>query len=672
MAAIKGTPITRSNILALALLLPVFGVAQKTYADAGAFDVTQVPIEQLVETEFIPASRIARQISDAPSAVSIVTSKDIRDYGYRSLADILQSMRGLYVTSSVTYDFLGGRGFGSPGDYAGRILLMIDGYATNDNVYNQIFLREDALLDVEMIERVEYIPGPGSTTYGNGAFLGVINIVTKHGKNIGGTQASAGVGPNGARRERLTYGKQLDNGADVLASFSMYGDNGRDIRFTALDGVTDLNGEPLTNLPLTHLREVNNRRMFFKGAYQGWTAEVGHARQNRRNDGFFDSYFLPDIGKSTREVDDNSFGSLKYDADLGEQLKSSTHLYYGQYLYSYDGPDGPAAYMQRSTGRWWGLDNKFVGNWFDRHQMLFGGEFRDDYQQKFFDLNYPFNNGLGLDTGMRTLSLYVQDEYRLTDTLSLTPGLRYDDNSKSGKTSSPRMAAIYCPWQASTFKLSYGKAFRYPNAWEYYILDFNKSVLNNPDTATTLKPESIETTELVWQQQLTSESRLTASLYRNHFSDKIDSSIFLVDSIVNTEGQELGIEHVEQDGFRLSASIAHQNTRRGSGWQLGNLPHWLGKLNIVQPLLRNRINAGFEVQNIGPRYDMTGTGTIVKANTVANLTFNSSRLIENTVVSFNIRNLFNSHQEDVLGIAQLRTMPLAGRQYWLQLEYTLK
>ncbi len=662
-------------MLLLASLLPGLGAGQVHAAAADTFDVTQLPFEQLLATEFIPASRIARQISDAPSAVSIVTAQDIRDYGYRSLAEILQSMRGLYVTSSPTYDFLGGRGFGTPGDFAGRVLLMIDGYATNDNFYNQIFLREDALLDVATIERVEYIPGPGSTTYGNGAFLGVINIVTRQGKDFDGTQVAAGFGSQGERKQRLTFGKQLENGADVLANLSMYTDRGHDIQFPALDGYVDWSGGTSTNQPLTHMREVNNRRLSFKESYQGWTAEIGHVRQTRRNDGFFDIYLWADIGKNVREVDDNTFVSLKYDADLGDQLKSSSHLYYGQYLYSYTGANNadPASYyMQQSTGRWWGADEKFVGNWFDRHQILFGGEFRNDYQQKFYDSDIAANYGLSVDTAMRTSSLYAQDEYSLTEQLTLTPGLRYDHNSKSGHTTSPRLAAIYHPWQATTLKLSYGKAFRYPNAWEYFILDYNRNALGNLNTATALKPESIETTELVWQQQFTSETRLTTSLYRNHITDSIDGSIWLGDNVVNTEGQEIGIEHVAQDGFRLSASIAHQRTRAGQGGQFGNIPHWLGKLNIVQPLFHHRANAGFEVQNTGQRYDLTGTSTTVKANTVANLTLNSSRLIKDANVSFSIRNLFNSRREDVLAITELRTMPLAGRRYWLQLEYTIK
>jgi iron complex outermembrane receptor protein len=99
-------------------------------------DLTGLPFEQLLGMEVVTAAKIARQVSDEPSAVSVVTADDIRAYGYRSLADILNSMRGLYTTYDRAFQYLGGRGFGRPGDFAGRILLMIDGYATNENIYN--------------------------------------------------------------------------------------------------------------------------------------------------------------------------------------------------------------------------------------------------------------------------------------------------------------------------------------------------------------------------------------------------------------------------------------------------------------------------------------------------------------------------------------------------------
>jgi iron complex outermembrane receptor protein len=94
-------------------------------------DLTQIPIEQLVTMDVQRASKIASQISAAPSAVSIVTADDIKAYGYHTLAEILESLRGLYITNDRAYSYLGGRGFGQPGDYAGRTMLTAEGVARN-------------------------------------------------------------------------------------------------------------------------------------------------------------------------------------------------------------------------------------------------------------------------------------------------------------------------------------------------------------------------------------------------------------------------------------------------------------------------------------------------------------------------------------------------------------
>ena len=68
-----------------------------------------------------------RALLQAPSSVSIVTADDIKKYGYRTLAAILESVRGLYVTYDRNYSFLGIRGF-NRGDFNSRILLLIDGH----------------------------------------------------------------------------------------------------------------------------------------------------------------------------------------------------------------------------------------------------------------------------------------------------------------------------------------------------------------------------------------------------------------------------------------------------------------------------------------------------------------------------------------------------------------
>lgn len=665
-----GVMVSRTCSSLILTLMAGMWAAPAAGSEPAAFDVTQIPIEQLVETEYIPASRIARQISDAPFAVSIITAQDIRDYGYRTLSEILKSMRGFYVTSSLSYDYLGGRGFGEPGDYAGRIMLMIDGYTTNDNVFHQIFIGHDGFLDVELIERVEFIPGPGSTTYGNTAFLGVINIVTKRGRDFSGAQVAAGFGNESLkqRSQRFTYGKQLENGAEILLSASRYEDDGRNLRLPTLPGMEDQ--------VFRHEKKTGGERIFFKGSFEGWSLEAAHARHALSGSAyFFSGEVASEVGNIVPSVDANSFVSLKHDARLQRDLDASAHVYYGQYRYSagyrYPAPETEEVtdYSQKSVGRWWGADIKFVGNWFDRHRLLFGGEYRHDIRQAFTD-TYSSSEPL-FDTSARILSAYVQDEYRATDSLTLIPGLRYDRHSAIGGALSPRFAAIYQPWQASTFKLSHGRAFRTRTQWEESILISDPALtplLTDPTLTTPSRREQVATSELVWQRQLTANSRLTASLYRSLVSKPVAQDY----ETLETSGQEIGFEYAGGAGTRVGMSLTRQRIGTDQGREPYNTPHWLCKLNIAQPLFQNLMTAGLSVQGIGWR--SAENGATVKAGTVANLTLSSSRLIKDANVSLTIRNLFNRQLLDVVNpnSVNAETMPLPCRNLWLQLEYNFK
>ena len=140
------------------------------------------------------ASKFEQKTSEAPSSVSIVTAADIQHYGYRTLADILRSVRGFYTTYDRNYTYAGVRGFGRPGDYNTRVLLLVDGHRINDDIFSQAFIGTESIVEVDLIDRVEIIRGPGSSLYGTGAFFGVINVITKRGRDVGGTELSAAAG----------------------------------------------------------------------------------------------------------------------------------------------------------------------------------------------------------------------------------------------------------------------------------------------------------------------------------------------------------------------------------------------------------------------------------------------------------------------------------------------
>ena len=137
------------------------------------------------------ASERLQPVTEAPASVSFITAEEIARYGYRTLADILRGVRGMYVTDDRNFSFLGTRGFAKPGDYNSRILLLVNGHRVNDNVFGQAEIGAEFGLDPAMFERVEIIRGPASSLYGDSAFFAVVNVITRTGASLGGASIDA-------------------------------------------------------------------------------------------------------------------------------------------------------------------------------------------------------------------------------------------------------------------------------------------------------------------------------------------------------------------------------------------------------------------------------------------------------------------------------------------------
>jgi outer membrane receptor for ferrienterochelin and colicins len=131
-------------------------------------DFTTLSLEDLGTIRIptvVGASKHEQKTTEAPASVSIVTRDDIQKFGYRTLTDILRSLRGVYATSDQIYHYIGMRGINRPGDYGGRTLLTVNGHRLNDPLYDSTYNGHELPLDVDLIERVEVIRGPGSALY---------------------------------------------------------------------------------------------------------------------------------------------------------------------------------------------------------------------------------------------------------------------------------------------------------------------------------------------------------------------------------------------------------------------------------------------------------------------------------------------------------------------------
>src|ERR1043166_3954738 len=138
-------------------------------------DLTELSLEALgnidVPTVYA-ASKVEQKTTEAPSSITIVTADEIKRFGHRTLVDVLQSVQGFNVSYDRNYAFLGARGV-SLGDFNSRVLLLVDGHRVNDNLTDGAFIETAFILDIDLVDRVEIIRGPGSVLYGNNAFFGV-------------------------------------------------------------------------------------------------------------------------------------------------------------------------------------------------------------------------------------------------------------------------------------------------------------------------------------------------------------------------------------------------------------------------------------------------------------------------------------------------------------------
>ena len=633
---------------------------------AGQDDLGAVPFEQLVRREVVSGSQLARQISDSPAAVAIVTADDIRAYGYRTIAEVIGSMRGLYTTSDRRYEYMGGRGFGAPGDYTGRIMVLIDGYVTQDSLFNQAYIEESGLLDLALVERVEYVPGTGSVTYGNNAMLGIINIVTRKGGDFNTLQLSGEAGSHDSYRQRATFGKRLENGADILLSASSMQSQGQNLYFPAYD--TPSNNHGWAN----GIDDERNKRFFGKFSYEGFTVEAGHVDRQKTVPtkpmklAVFNTPFVID--------DENSYLNASYEADLSLQLYSSSRFYLGRYAYdSRRTINDPAPDAQRKhRAEWWGVDQKFVGKWFANHAIMFGMEYRNDFRQ-YLSRSYFYPDGRidsasgGKDAFSRnTASVYLADEFRIHERWRLNVGVRYDKPSDLDGNWSPRVALIYQPTFQTTLKASYSEAFRMPNADD-------RAFYRSEAT-----PEYVAAKEFVVQHDLDRQKRITGSLYEYRRSkqqvslDNLGNYAAIGNSLAR--GLELEFEARWDNGIRTRSSGAWQSSSDTNGRDAVNSPNVLGKFQISTPLPWDAVRAGLEAQYLGSR--LTAERRRLGGVALANLTFSSERKWHGLSASFSIRNLFDRDYEVVSPFTWapgtgIDTLRMDGRTYWFQINYDL-
>jgi iron complex outermembrane receptor protein len=133
------------------------------------------PQSDTLKNVIITSSRIDLPFKENSRTIQIFTAEDIKKLGVTNVADVLQQVAGIDVrrqgVNGMQADlYIRGGGFD-------QTLLLIDGFKVDDPQTGHHTM--NLALPIEMIKRIEIIKGPAARIFGQNAFTGAVNIVTK-------------------------------------------------------------------------------------------------------------------------------------------------------------------------------------------------------------------------------------------------------------------------------------------------------------------------------------------------------------------------------------------------------------------------------------------------------------------------------------------------------------
>jgi outer membrane receptor for ferrienterochelin and colicin len=618
-------------------------------------------LEALLAQPVYAASKFAQDAADAPAAVTVLTAGDIRAFGWRTLAEVLNAVRGFSVREDRLYSYVGVRGFGPPGDYSSRVLVMIDGMRINDNIYDQAVAGREFPLAVDLIERVEVIAGPGSALYGSNAVLAVINVVTQTSAQLGGGSASVGVAAQGARFASVRQGVRLGEGSLVIAG-RIEQRPGGDLYYPEYDSPAAANG-------LARGQDgERDRKLYVKWTQGEWTAAL---LASRREKTVPTGAFGVDFATPAINTDAYAMADLQWQHSLAQGQQVFAHGTLARYDFKTTSAYSGAEFVNLVDGRWAAGEVRWLNQAHAGHQFVLGLEaqknLRQDQRAESLDAAGPAATQVR-GSGQRW-ALFANDEWALNARWRLALGLRADRLLSGQSQLTPRVGVVWTPTPGMNWKLLQGRAFREPNAYESQYSD-NVGTVANPALST----ERLNATELALDWRVLPNLRMAASTFRYAVRGLISQQM-LADSgalqyqnlgTVRASGAELEIDHVSEAGWRTRASWSAQTTRdAASSNQLNNSPRSLLKLHLTGPLPLPGWRLGAEAQRTGQR--VSASGDVLPAQLLTNLSLQWRPAAAKWSLAGVFYNAFDQRFEDASGPEHVqRSLLRDGRRWALQ------
>jgi len=569
----------------------------------------QTRIEAQLEhvEEVNAASRATEDVEDAPSSVTIIPGAELRAMGYPTIAEAIRGVRGVYLADDHIYASAGFRGFNRSGDYGNRVLVLLDGMPTNDDYVGSSYIGYDARTDLDDVERIEVIRGPGSVLYGTGAFFGVINLVTRSRNAKTHGEVALGTADYGVGRGRVTAQVRASPDAGFWVSLAGAHAAGRDYFYPehVADSPPDIagNARGVDGFDAATL----SGRAWYRALTVQWLL---HSRKKT----------IPDIGNDAIFSDPKNHFSdtrglveLRFEPQVTSSVQLLSRAHANLYTYggftAYPGADGGPA-TETFHGTWGGVEQRLAWTAGRALKVTVGGELQRHFQAhqqgnndvaSYIDRDDPYGSGAG----------YLTADVTPVERVKLSAGARADYYSTFGVSVNPRFAVNLRPYDRGVLKLLAGKAFRAPSVYEL----FYQGQTQRP--AADLRPEQISSGEVELTHRFSSTVTGTIAGYTNYVTGLVvlagggtsaDPNYYTNSSSpVLTAGGEVEIKREWRQGWMASASYSYQRSRYlhdgGQLREVPNAPEHLGSIRAAAPILGRTLMAMTRLSVEGPRWD---------------------------------------------------------------------
>ena len=464
----------------------------------------QTQTRQELDTVLIKSTRIDIPFKENARTIQIITADIIKKSAATNVAELLQQVAGVDIrrrgTAGSQADlYIRGGGFD-------QTLLLIDGIKMDDAQTGHHTL--NASLPIEVIERIEIVKGPAARIFGQNAFTGAINIVTK--KKLNSTvSANIEAGSFGQLNGSVTFGKETEN-TTIIAHIGTLTSDGYRIN-----------------------SDYENYNYFFKGTFNKQKQPINViATFFDRKFGAQNFYTPPSFGLNEYEETQNSLLGISTTFQ-SEKFKITPRLYWrrGQDIFLLQ-RDNPSFYRNLH------ITNKV------------GAEANASYTSSLgvtgFGLDISrvsiSSNNLG-DRNRTMVNLFLEHRFK-TGNFDITPGVAVTYFSDFKFHAFPGLDIGY---KVSDNLRAYGNigyTYRIPTYTDLYYND--SSTTGNPN----LKPEEALAQELGLKYN-TNNFYATVSVFNRDADNLID---FIRPNTTATKFEATNIAEVNTKGFEFDAN----------------------------------------------------------------------------------------------------------------------